>query len=522
MGLIDGGGLADFGSGLVSSLVTGGRALAGAFSPDVRREQAQQRARAEEAAQAQKRIVASHILEAIHSGQIDDDHLPQMQQTLGKLGYDFPVESLGASPEAKARLETHIKNKQREAILRTPEAMAMIDSGDYLRVNNLLLKNNFGDPLEFAKTAAEINKKDTTLQGFAPDQTIFQGGKLVREGTPKEQPDIASINAAIAIINDPNTSEDKRQQFRTYLDHKGQGMQIINYPSPIAVTKPDGTQGMVSFNNKGGFTETPFAPPIKEKAEKPDKALTQEQMKAAGYLNRALAANKDLLSVESSNPDVGSGMNTALGGIPGIGNYLIPDDVQLHRRARLDFLTAVLRLQSGAVINESEHKDEIAKYFPQPGDTPATLKAKQIGRQLAIEGLAIDAGSSDANKNPGYQSTEKAFSASTAGQAIDRKTEAGAAVPFPLRDNAPATAVVEPTLPPASARGGRPASTAGRLIDQQTATGAPPPVLSSEATFKSLENAKAAIAAGKDRPFIVNKLLRMGVPQSSIDRYLGK
>ena len=350
MGLLDGGGLADFGSGLVSGLVTGGRALAGAFSPDVYHEQAQQRARVEQAAQAQKQQVASHILEAIHSGQIDDDHLPQMQQALGKLGYDFPVESLGASPEAKARLEAHMKNKQRETILRSPEAMALVNSGDYLGVNKLLLSQGYGDPLEFAKTAAEINKKDTTLQGFGADQSVYQGGKLVREGTSKEPPDIASINAAMSIINDPNTPEDKRQQYKNYLDRKGQGMQIINYPSPIAVTKPDGTQGMVSFNNKGGFTETPFMPPVKEKAEKPDKALTQDQLKAAGYLNRALAANKDLLSVESSNPDVGSGMNTALGGIPGVGNYLIPDDVQLHRRARLDFLTAVLRLQSGDAV----------------------------------------------------------------------------------------------------------------------------------------------------------------------------
>ena len=518
MGLLDGGGLADFGSGLVSGLVTGGRALAGAFSPDVRREQAQQRARAEEAAQAQKRIVASHILEAIHSGQIDDDHLPQMQQTLGKLGYDFPVESLGASPEAKARLETHIKNKQREAILRTPEAMAMIDSGDYLGVNKLLLKNNFGDPLEFAKTAAEINKKDTVLQGFESDKTIYQGGKLVREGTPKEQPDIASINAAIAIINDPNTPEDKRQQFRTYLDHKGQGMQIINYPSPIAVTKPDGTQGMVSFNNKGGFTETPFTPPAKEKVQKPLPSPAVNDLSAAGAslesTRRQASTFKDEYGNHTILGDKSNLIGRTFGDASGQAQWWQDADASANQARHTLFGGALTGYElpqwNKTAINPGMDSGEIRKNLTRRMEIEKRAAGK-LARGYIVSGYSPEAISEFLGIDLSLLQTDQA------GHTIDKQTEAGAAVPAAL----PATATVAPTLPPARSTG-VPASTAGRLIDKQTATGAPPPVLSPDATMKSLENAKAAIAAGKDRPFIVNKLLRMGVPQSSIDRYLGK
>jgi hypothetical protein len=65
---------------------------------------------------------------------------------------------------------------------------------------------------------------------------------------------------------------------------------------------------------------------------------------------------------------------------------------QATDQARRNFVTAVLRKESGAVISPSEFAGEAQKYFPQPGDTTKVIKQKQEARELAIKALEIQAG----------------------------------------------------------------------------------------------------------------------------------
>jgi hypothetical protein len=61
-------------------------------------------------------------------------------------------------------------------------------------------------------------------------------------------------------------------------------------------------------------------------------------------------------------------------------------------QARRNFITAVLRKESGAAIGASEFANEEKKYFPQTGDTDAVIKQKQDARELAIKAMGIQAG----------------------------------------------------------------------------------------------------------------------------------
>ena len=64
--------------------------------------------------------------------------------------------------------------------------------------------------------------------------------------------------------------------------------------------------------------------------------------------------------------------------------------------AQLDFITAVLRSESGAEIKTSEFPAEYRKYFPVEGDenNPKLLADKKRRRQNAIEGMKTRAGKS--------------------------------------------------------------------------------------------------------------------------------
>ena len=65
-----------------------------------------------------------------------------------------------------------------------------------------------------------------------------------------------------------------------------------------------------------------------------------------------------------------------------------------------NFITAVLRKQSGASIAPSEFAGEEMKYFPQPGDTPEVIQQKANNRATAIKGFKLNAGKSAFSANP--------------------------------------------------------------------------------------------------------------------------
>ena len=65
---------------------------------------------------------------------------------------------------------------------------------------------------------------------------------------------------------------------------------------------------------------------------------------------------------------------------------------QSYDQAKRNFITAVLRKESGAAIAASEFANEEKKYFPQAGEDDAVIKQKQKARKLAIEAMKIQAG----------------------------------------------------------------------------------------------------------------------------------
>jgi hypothetical protein len=75
---------------------------------------------------------------------------------------------------------------------------------------------------------------------------------------------------------------------------------------------------------------------------------------------------------------------------------------QQVNQAKSNFITAVLRKESGAVISDSEFAREDEKYFPQINDNPEVVKQKARARRLAIESMKIQAGPGAKNISPKF------------------------------------------------------------------------------------------------------------------------
>jgi hypothetical protein len=76
-----------------------------------------------------------------------------------------------------------------------------------------------------------------------------------------------------------------------------------------------------------------------------------------------------------------------------VANMMSGSQEQKLAQAQRDFVNAVLRLESGAVIGQDEFENATQQYFPQPGDSKEVIAQKAQNRERAISGLGKLSGS---------------------------------------------------------------------------------------------------------------------------------
>jgi hypothetical protein len=142
-------------------------------------------------------------------------------------------------------------------------------------------------------------------------------------------------------------------------------------------------------------------------------ALTESQGNATAFgmrMNEAHSALKKLESKgETGTGVIGGTVGGVAGLVPLIGDKLtagvdnifnvLPgvlggysSEQQQVLNGRINFITAVLRKESGATIQPSEFATAERLYFPKPGDSDVVIKQKQKARELAIQAMKIQAG----------------------------------------------------------------------------------------------------------------------------------
>lgn len=116
------------------------------------------------------------------------------------------------------------------------------------------------------------------------------------------------------------------------------------------------------------------------KGEKPTASKENFQL----YGNRMDQADKVLSDLAEKGFDPTSIGTEGLAG-QWLPNLLKSSDRQSYEQAQRNFVNAVLRKESGAVISASEFENARAQYFPQPGDSSDLLAQKAATRKLVID-----------------------------------------------------------------------------------------------------------------------------------------
>lgn len=116
--------------------------------------------------------------------------------------------------------------------------------------------------------------------------------------------------------------------------------------------------------------------------KKPDAAVA-----ASNYATRMVEAEKTFKVIEDTgyNPANLTDSLAANGGT--LGNFFKSPQGRRYYQAASDWVRAKLRKESGAVIGPQEMLDEIATYFPMPGDDAPTIEQKRRARLIATNGM---------------------------------------------------------------------------------------------------------------------------------------
>lgn len=184
----------------------------------------------------------------------------------------------------------------------------------------------------------------------------------------------AATNARAAADSAASRAQSERHFNMSQENSKGQIVQTDN--GPVLVDTRTGTGKAVS--GPDGLALPGVTKP-----------LNDSQSKALLFGTRMQESHKilDQLANEGTTTSVPGSRAFGVGGII---SALSSDNRQMLDQAKRDFMTALLRRESGAAISSGEFDTADKQYFPQLGDGPKAIAQKARNRELAINGILAE------------------------------------------------------------------------------------------------------------------------------------
>lgn len=288
------------------------------------------------------------------------------QEQLMRMRHDLEQASVRESPQHQAQLETLRKQKAYE--------QAVAASG--------------GDMTKIASAALQFGKPEVALNVI--DR---QDARQVRLEQARE------------------ATEDRRRQSER--DHEVRLQRLTDQRERDAATQAFRSE-QLRFQQQGQRLTAEIARGNQEisrlrldlaaQQRSTGKALTEFQGKNVLFGSRAAVADSILNGLEDDVSTVKLATKQFAGRVPVVGgaieagaNLALTDEEQRVEQAQRDFVNAVLRQESGAVISDQEFANAKRQYFPQPGDSKDVIEQKRRNRQTAIMGFKRLAGPGSAD-----------------------------------------------------------------------------------------------------------------------------
>jgi hypothetical protein len=300
------------------------------------------------------------------------------QQGLGTLGSTRAIQARsGLIGSDFGAAQTANVEKQNADIIRSIESekgakiSALIGEGKQRAVEEIANKRKAmqeGLQSYVSYLGAQTERRQTKLAGLA--QALIDQGVRPDELNPKQIEELAKSYG----VNPQDISSAYTSRERELLASQGAD----------GFTLAEG-QERYEFNPATGGYQLVAAGAPKIGSSSTGK-MTDSQAKAATFAARMLDSNSIIDGVGDQFASLGAYVGQNLP------NPLKSAERQMFEQAKRNFINAVLRRESGAVISPEEFKNAEQQYFPQPGDTPEVLAQKKQNRETSYQGMQNEAG----------------------------------------------------------------------------------------------------------------------------------
>ncbi len=262
------------------------------------------------------------------------------------------------------------------------------------------------NPYEIQKGVSP-DKKYATDVGYQESVLDNQTKLDVANINAQNALDVANTRGQYDVKTTQMNNELEKEKFnyeaqeKRRLENKGKTMHFGGKAWTV-YTLADGRQVAEPLRDKNGQQIVDTAK-LNANGSKP---LTESQAKNKYFGERMQSANEILEELEGEKGGgVTRGSLLSHMGAETVGNILPSilggnsKEQQKYIQAKRDFINAVLRKESGAVINEEEFENAEKQYFAQVGDTKEVINQKRANRrratQLILSSLANGGGGND-------------------------------------------------------------------------------------------------------------------------------
>lgn len=143
------------------------------------------------------------------------------------------------------------------------------------------------------------------------------------------------------------------------------------------------------WNPDGSLAAIPGGPHDPAKPPPGGGKLTEGEQRALSQVSRMNNAEAALQKSNYAPTGVGGAAAMWAAEAPGVGNIITSKKFQAYQQSAREWISGLLRYDSGAAVPETEFHRYFTTYFPQPGDSQQTIQQKNQSRQLAVQSMQM-------------------------------------------------------------------------------------------------------------------------------------
>lgn len=244
------------------------------------------------------------------------------------------------------------------------------------------LTGNYTDRQSIGRQALKA-QYDALVPVVGPQKAMLavlnpEAGKtILAQALEKKQFGFTKLDNDTIVANDPQTG-------RSVVSYGGGGsVNTVTGPDGKPIPIPPGVDPKTFRNEISRAT-----------ADAATGKKTEVQAAAEQFANRMESAEKSFSRVGAEGLGLSGATQSITGAVPVVGNFMKTENYQKMEQAKREWVTALLRKESGAAIGRDEYTQYDRQFFPQPGDGPDVVAQKAAARRVATEALKKSAGPS--------------------------------------------------------------------------------------------------------------------------------